>query len=158
MVFAKDEKFDTLNTGLYIKDYIKGNIPTQSDLLGAAYYHREVTRNYRFTYGLTKYLESESLNDFSSDFLSHISFKAFNHQNMLTSMLDDLMKKYPDSTYVRQEYLNGILAETTASSTFLKIFSMKDIAQKFIRASSDNWDALPSVYLQIAEGFLYNSE
>lgn len=158
LIFAKDEKFDTLNKGLYIKDYIKENIPNKEDLFGAAFYHRNVTQNYQFCYGLTKYLESESLNNYDSDFLSAITYKDLHLGNIRTAMPEELANKYPESTYIQQEYLNEQLSETRITSTFLKIFSMKEIAKKFIKASSGNGNALPHVYLQLAESLLNNSE
>jgi spermidine synthase len=158
LIFAKDEKLDTLNKGLYIKDYIKENIPNKEDLFGAAFYHRNVTQNYQFCYGLTKYLESESLNNYDSDYLSAITHKDLNLRNIRSTMPGELANKYPESTYIQQEYLNKQLSETRIATTFLKIFSMKEIAKKFIKASSSKEYALPHVYLQLAEGFLKNSE
>jgi len=157
-IFAKDEKRDTLNKGLLVKEFVIENIPTKDDVFNAVLYHRNVTRNYAFCYGLTKYLESESLNNYSSDLLSATTYKDLKIGDIRTIMMENLFNKYPDSTYVQQLYLNEQLSETTTASSFLKIFSMKEIAKKFIRASSGNLDALPYVYLQIAEGLLYNSE
>lgn len=158
LIFAKDEKLDTLDKGLYIKNYVKENIPKKEDLLGAAFYHRNVTQNYQFCYGLTKYLQSESLNNYDSDYLSAITYKDLNLRNNRTTMQKDLASKYPESTYIQQEYLNKQLSETRIASTFLKIFSMKEIAEKFIQVSSGKEFALPHVYLQLAEGSLNNSE
>lgn len=158
LIFAKDEKLDTLDKGLYIKNYVKENIPKKEDLLGAAFYHRNVTQNYQFYYGLTKYLQSESLNNYDSDYLSAITYKDLNLRNNRTTMQKDLASKYPESTYIQQEYLNKQLSETRIASTFLKIFSMKEIAEKFIQVSSGKEFALPHVYLQLAEGSLNNSE
>ncbi|MFB3056301.1 MAG: hypothetical protein ACE1ZQ_03950, partial [Ignavibacteriaceae bacterium] len=158
LIFAKDEKLDTLDKGLYIKNYIRENIPSKEDLFGAAFYHRNVTQNYQFCYGLTKYLQSESLNNYDSDYLSAITYKDLNLRNNRTIMQKDLANKYPESTYIQQEYLNKQLSETRIASTFLKIFSMKEIAEKFIKASSSNGSASPHVYLQLAEGSLNNSE
>ena len=157
-IYENDEKFDTLKKGLYIKNYIKENIPSKETILGAAIYHRKETQNYRFCYGLTKYLESESLNNLDSDLLGALTFKDFNLNNVRTVMQEKLMDKYPESLIVQQEYLNSKLSETTTASTFLKIFSMKDLAKEFIKVSSSDTDALPYVYLQVAEGLLSNSE
>ena len=158
LVNTNDEKLDTLNKGLYIKNYIKENFPTKEEIMGAAIYHRNVTKNYRFCYGLTKYLEAVSLNDFESDLLSAVTYKDFNLNNVRTIMHENLADKYPESGIIREEYLNNQLSETTTASTFLKIFSMKDLAKEFIKISSSNTDALPYVYLQIVEGLLSNSE
>jgi len=158
LINVRDEKLDTLNKGLYIKDYIKNNIPTQEDIIGAAFYHSNVTKNYQFCYGLTKYLESESLNSYDSDVLSAMTYKKFNLHNVRTIMHEELSKKYPESVIIQQEYLNDKLSETTTASTFLKIFSMKEISKEFIKISSSNTDLLPYVYLQVAEGLLSNSE
>jgi len=69
-----------------------------------------------------------------------------------------LSNKYPQSTYIQQEYLNKQLTEIRIASTFLKIFSIKEITEKFIQASLSNEYALPHLYLQLAEGLLNNSE
>jgi hypothetical protein len=158
LVFAKDEKLNTLDKGLYIKNYIKENIPSKEDLFGAAFYHRNVTQNYQFCYGLTKYLQSESLNNYDSDYLSAITYKDLNFRNIRTAVPQELTNKYPQSTYIQQEYLNKQLSEVRIATTFLKVFSMKEITEKFIKASSDKEYALPNVYLQLAEGSLNNSE
>ena len=155
---AKDEKLDTLNNRLYIKNYVKENFPTKEDILGAALYHRSVTKNYQFCYGLTKYLESESLNNYESDVLSAVTYKDFKLNNIRSIMHEKLAEKYPESIVIHEEYLNDILSETTTASTFLKIFSMKDISKEFIRISAGKTDAIPYVYLQVAEGLLSNSE
>ena len=69
-----------------------------------------------------------------------------------------LSNKHPQSTYIQQEYLNKQLTEIRIASTFLKIFSIKEITEKFIQASLSNEYALPHLYLQLAEGLLNNSE
>jgi len=157
-IFAKDEKRDTLNHGLLVKEFVRENIPTREEVFNAALYHHNVTHNYVFCYGLTKYLKAESIDNYGSDLLSATTYKDLKIGDIRTKMLEELLNKYPDSAYVQQLYLNEQLSETTTASTFLKIFSMKEIAKKFIRASSGDLDALPYVYLQIAEGLLFNSE
>jgi spermidine synthase len=157
-VFTKDEKLDTLKKGLFIKNYIKGNVPTKEDLIDAAYYHRNVTRNYQFSYGLTKYLESESLNNYDSDRLLAITYKDLPFGHMNAKMFEDLVNKYPESTSIQQEYLNAVLSDTRIATTFLKIFSLEEITNKFIKVTSGNEDAMPRVYLQLAESLLNNSE
>jgi len=158
LIFTRDEKLDTLNNGLYIKDYIKNNIPSKEEILATAFYHRNVTQNYQFCYGLTKYLESESLNNYDSDLLSAITYKDLPLRSVRTTMLEHLANKYPESTSIQQEHLNELLSDMRIATTFLKIFSLKEITAKFIDETSNNEEALPYVYLQLAESLLNNSE
>ena len=137
---------------------MKENIPNKEDLFGAAFYHRNVTQNYQFCYGITKYLESESLNNYDSDYLSAITYKDLGLGNTRTTMKEELTNKSPESTYIQQEYLNKQLSQSRVASTFLKIYSMKEIADKFIQVSSSKGETSPHVYLQLAQASLNNSE
>ena len=76
----------------------------RKDILEASLYHRNVTKNYQFCYGLTKYLESESLNNYESDVLSAMTYKDFKLNNIRSIMHEKLAEKYPESVIIQQEY------------------------------------------------------
>lgn len=157
-IYSFDEKFDTLSSGLYIKEYAKKYPPQKNDLLNTIDYALNTSKNYRFAFGLSKYLKELFPNDYQTNLLYSFANEKLEIINARRSSLEHLINLFPDSLQVNKDYNNILLNEKSNASTFLHVFSIKNESISFIGTTKPDSASRLSVYIQLAKAFLQNSE
>ncbi len=153
-----DEKFDTLSSGLLIKDFIKHNIPTKNDVINAFNYQLNELKNYRFSYGLARYLNNLHPGDETSERTLLTILSAINIESPRKPILNKLIEQSPDSLQYIKDYNNILLNENMNATSFLKIFSIDNQASAFIKNTKPDSVSILSVYIQLAKAYYENSE
>ncbi|MFA5806282.1 MAG: fused MFS/spermidine synthase [Melioribacteraceae bacterium] len=157
-IYSFDEKFDTLSSGLYIKEYVKKYPPQKNVLLNTIDYALNISKNYRFAFGLSKYLKELFPNDYQTNLLYSLAYEKLGIINARLSSLERLVNLFPDSLQIKKDYNNIILNEKINASTFLQIFSIENESKSFIGTTKPDSISRLSVYIQLAKAFLQNSE
>jgi len=157
-IYSFDEKFDTLYSGLFIKEYAKKYPPQKNDLLNSVEYSLNVSNNYRFAFGISKYLRELFPNDYLSILLCSLAFEKLGIINARRSSLERMINLFPDSLQINKDYNNVLLNEKINSSTFMHIFSIENETNSFIKTTKPDSVSHLSVYIQLAKAFLQNSE
>ena len=157
-IYSFDEKFDTLYTGLFIKEYVKKYPPLKNDLFNAVEYSLNVSNNYRFAFGLSKYLRELFPNDYQSNLLYSFAYEKLGIINARYSSLEKMISLFPDSLQINKDYSNVLLNEKSNATTFMHIFSIEKESNSFIRTTKPDSVSRLSVYIQLAKAFLQNSE
>ena len=157
-IYSFDEKFDTLYSGLYIKEYAKKYPPQKKDLLNTIEYAMSTSKNYRFAFGLSNYLKELFPNDYQVNLQHSLAYESLGIVNARLLSLERLVNLFPDSLQINKDYSNILLNEKINSSTFLHIFSIKRESNSFINTTKPDSVSHLSVYIQLAKAFLQNSE
>ncbi|OGV21938.1 MAG: hypothetical protein A3J84_04740 [Ignavibacteria bacterium RIFOXYA2_FULL_37_17] len=157
-IYLFDEKFDTLSSGLYIKEYVKKYPPQKSDLLNTINYAMAVSNNYRFAFGLSKHLKEIFPNDYQANLQYSLAYERLGIVNARLLSLEKLVYLFPDSLQINKDYNNILLNEKINASTFLHVFSIKSESDSFIETTKPDSVSRLSVYIQLAKAFLQNSE
>lgn len=157
-IYSFDEKFDALYSGLFIKEYAKKYPPQKNDLLNSVEYSLNVSNNYRFAFGISKYLREFFPNDYLPNLLYSFAFEKLGIVNARYSSLEKMINLFPDSLQINKDFNNVLLNEKINSSSFLHIFSIENEANSFIGTTKPDSVSRLSVYIQLAKAFLQNSE
>ena len=157
-IYSFDEKFDTLSSDLYIKEYAKKYPPQKNDLLNTIDYALNTSKNYRFAFGLSKYLKELFPNDYQTNLLYSIAYEKLGIINARFSSLERLVNLYPDSLQINKDFNNILLNEKSNASTFLHVFSIKNESNSFVGTTKRDSISRLRVYIQLAKAFLQNSE
>ncbi len=158
LAYKFDEKFDTLSNGLLVKEYIKKNQISNSDIEDAINFHLRHSMNYRFAYGLARLLyEKDNSNSFAAGIKSQLEDKL----NIIKYNTSDLIinhQKFPQSQKLAENFANQILSENINSTNFMKIFPISQAESILIKYH--NIDPLSDfkLYSQLAVVSLQNSE
>lgn len=157
-IYSFDEKFDTLYSGLYIKEYAKKFPPLKNDLLNTIDYALNTSKNYRFAFGLSKYLKELFPNDYQTNLLFSLAYEELGIMNARLPSLERLVNLFPDSLKINKDYNNILLNEKINAATFLHIFSIENESNSFIETTKPDSVSRLSVYIQLAKAYLQNSE
>ncbi len=157
-IYSFDEKFDALYSGLYIKEYAKKYLPQKNDLLNTIDYALNISKNYRFAFGLSMHLKELFPNDYQTNLLYSLAYESLGIVNARLHSLERLANLFPDSLQINKDYNNILLNEKINASTFLHIFSIKLESDSFIGTTKPDSVSRLSVYIQLAKAFLQNSE
>lgn len=158
LVYQFDEKFDTLSSGLIVKDFVKRYKISEEDIAQTISYQTNVAKNHRFVYGLSRYLNQ--LN--SSNLTAQISkFKTEEEMKIIKYDKWDLNEKLKINRSSRDLsvfFANQIISENLNASNFLYIFKVDEAAeifQKFVR--NDDFSKF-QLYIQLSNIFFRNSQ
>ncbi|MEK6552784.1 MAG: hypothetical protein AABZ54_04975, partial [Bacteroidota bacterium] len=157
-IYSFDEKFDTLFSGLYLKEYVKKYPPQKNVLLNAIDYALSTSKNYRFAFGLSKYLKELYPNDYQTNLLYSFAYEKLGIMSARRPSLERLVNLFPDSLQINKDYNNILLNEKINAATFLHIFSIENESNSFIGTTKPDSVSRLSVYIQLAKVFLQNSE
>ena len=157
-VYSFDEKFDTLSSGLYIKDFVKNNPPKKLELINTIKYCLDKSKNYRAAFGLSKFLKDADENDYQINLLHSYAIENLVINNPRQPILEKLVKRFPDSVQIKKDYSNALLKEKINATTFLRVYSIKSEAESFIKTTKPDSASMLSVYIQLAKAYLQNSE
>ncbi len=158
LVYQNDEKFDTLNLNLLVKEYIKKFKVTDNEILNAIEYHLNRSKNYRLVYGFSKYLSIK----YKSNIYAVINkYKTEEILGVIKYDKKELIEDYSihnNSSQIAGFLANQILLENINATNFLKIFPIVE-AEKIL-LSHHNSDKLSDLkfYTQLASVFLKNSQ
>ncbi|MCX8056862.1 MAG: fused MFS/spermidine synthase [Ignavibacteria bacterium] len=157
-VYQNDEKFDTLNSGLLVKDYISSNNVSDEELLQAIEFHFSKTKNHRLVYGLSRYIlenGNKNLIALINKFLTEADLNLIKYN---TKNLIDAFEQNPNSNQIAGFLANQMISENVNATNFMKVFSI-DKAEQILKShhrSSETNDF--RFYTQLASIFLKNSE
>jgi len=157
-IYSFDEKFDTLNHGLFTRDYIIKYPPEKSDLLNAINYSLSTSKNYREAFGLSRYLKEIFPNDYQTNLFYSFAYDNLGVASARKNSLEQLIKLYPDSLQIKKDFNNILLNEDLNATTFLKVFSIEKEAKVFLETTKPDSVSQISVYIQLAKAYLRNSE
>jgi tetratricopeptide (TPR) repeat protein len=157
-VYGFDEKFDTLSGGIFLKEYAGLYPPDKKVMVSALHYLLKTKGNNRFACGLSKYLKELYPDDYEAAVLHLNSLANMPSANYDTGLLEKLFSLFPDSAAVIKDYNNWQISEKTNATTFLNLFSIKKEAAAFIKTTRPDSVSKMKVYLQLANGYLLNSE
>ena len=127
-------------------------------MLNAVEYSLNVSNNYRFAFGLSKYLKELFPNDYKTNLLYSFAYEKLGIINARYSSLEKMINLFPDSLQINKDYSNALLNEKSNASTFLHIFSIEKESNSFIGTTKPDSVSRLSVYIQLAKAFLQNSE
>ena len=153
-----DERFDTLSTGLLVKDYVKLFPPSQKEMINAAEYALNTSKSARFAYGISKYLLGDYPDDYSINEIYSKAYEALGIYNIRIPSLEKLIKLYPDSSNSINELNNLRLLQDINASTFLKVFSIKELGDEFQKIAVPDSLSKTKVMIQLAKAYLQNGE
>lgn len=158
LAYKFDEKFDTLNSGLLVKDYIKKNQISNSEFVDAINFHLQHSKNYRFAYGLARLLyERDNSNSFAAEIKSQLEDKL----NLIKYNTSDLIinhQKFPQSQKLAENFANQILSENINSTNFMKIFPINQAESILIKYHNSDPLSDFKLYSKLAVVSLQNSE
>jgi hypothetical protein len=157
-IYSFDEKFDTLYSGLYVKEYARKFPPQKNDLLNTVDYALNVSKNFRLAFGLSKYLKELFPNDYQTNLLYSFTYEKLGITNARFISLERLANLFPDSLQINKDYNNILLNEKINASTLLHIFSIESQSDAFIKTTKPDSVSRLSVYIQLAKAYLQNSE
>lgn len=158
LIYMHDEKFDTLDNNLYAYEYSKQNFPGIDELRNAAGYHSSVTKNFRFTFGITKYLIDNNAGDYDTQLLYTKVYSDLQIDNPQKYHYEKMLLQYPDSISLVRDYLNLKILEEVNATNFLNIFSLEELSERYIGTLEDKPDKTAKLYIQLARNYLLNSE
>jgi spermidine synthase len=157
LVYHNDEKFDTLNKELLVKQYIQKNKISNEKIFNALNFHFSKSKNLRFAYGLSNYLLK---NGYSNSEIAELKFQLQEKLKILnydTKELSDLLLKNPSSTKLSNMLANQVLIERLNSSNFMLINDLSDIEKIFLKNHKSNKLDDVKFYSSLANAFLKNS-
>ncbi len=158
-VYQNDEKFDTLNKKLFVKNYVKEYKPTTEEIINAIKFHKNRSGNVRFAYALSKTLVSQNIanNEILEILLSSESEMKIIKNN--TQILQEAFHKHPDDYKIASSYANQIFLENVNATNFMKVFSIDSAEKIFLNfIKKENHLLSFKIYSQLASIFLKNSE
>ncbi len=153
-----DEKFDTLSTGLFVKAFSKLYKPSKEDLINTIEHNIYVTKNFRFAYGLSKFLSWLYPNDYKTNLLYSIALEKLGISIARKESLEKLTNLFPDSLQIMKDYNNIKILEKVNAATFLNIFPLDKEAGVFIRTTKPDSISQLSTFFQLEKVFLQNSQ
>ena len=156
-IYDNDERFDTLYKNILAKQYWKNNKVSYDNLLNAAEYHFNKTRNYHFAFGVTNYLRNKYPINKKTEILYSDCLKELEFDNRNKTVLKNVIENFPDAEKEKTDYLNILLTEKLYSSTFVNLASIDTIVNKFISTASRDSSRLAKTYLQLSKVYLQNS-
>lgn len=158
-IYSADEKFDTLNLhGLLVKDFVNQTKPSKAELIDVINYNLDRTNNFKFAYGLSRYLSELYPNDYLANLLKARSLEKLTLNNLRSYTLEKLVREYPDSVQIVKDYNNSLLLKNLNSTTFLHIFSIENQARVFLKTTAQDSLSQIKVYSQLAKAYFENSE
>jgi spermidine synthase/MFS family permease len=158
LIYKFDEKFDTLNKKLFLFDYIRKVKPLNKDIYETALYHNTTTKNLRLTFGLAKYLLDNNYNNYEVKKLYADVYKALQIDDPRKYHYKEIIEQYPDSFYLRREYLNMTILEKINQTNFLQVHSVKKDADDFIKYSEQDAQSQAKLLIKLASNYLLNNE
>ncbi|MBX3009172.1 MAG: fused MFS/spermidine synthase [Melioribacteraceae bacterium] len=158
LIYKFDEKFDTLNKNLFIFDFVRSAKPSAKDIYETALYHNTTTKNLRLTFGLSKYLLDNNFNNYEVQKLYTDVYKALQIDDPRKYHYKEIIEQYPDSFYLRREYLNMTMLEKINQTNFLQIQSVKKDADDFIKYSAKDAPTQAKLLIKLASNYLLNNE
>lgn len=158
LAYKFDEKFDTLNSGLLIKDYIKNNSVQTSEIIDAINFHLRHSKNLRFAYGLARLLtEKDKSNYFAAEVRTQLEDKL----KIIKYNTSDLFKnyqKFSNSKKLAENLANQILSENINSTNFMKVFPINEAEEILLKHHQSDAKSDFKLYSQLAIASLQNSE
>jgi len=158
IAYKNDEKFDTLNQNLIVKQFVKQYKPDFNEIKNAIEYHINKTNNYRFAYSLANYLlETYGENNWVFETKAQLEEK-LGIIKIDISDLEKALNQLPDAKALKRFYSNQMLIKTLNSSSFMRIYSLENIEKIYLQTLSTDTVKLISSYQTLAFSFLKNSE
>ncbi len=158
LVYQNDEKFDTLNPNLLIKQYIKTFKVSDDEILDAIEYHTNKSKNIRLVYGLSKYLlekNKSNLQALINKFSTEAELKIIKYN---TKELDASFSTNSKSAQLAGYLANQIIAENVNATNFLKVFPLDEAEQILLKHHNSETISNFKFYIQLASIFLKNSQ
>jgi spermidine synthase len=125
-IYKYDEKFDTLSNSLLVKDFAKSQVVQKNEIIDAVKYNLKYSYNYRYCFGLTRYLKEIYPDDYETNYYYAVALEKLGLLNQTTPILEKLSFSYPDSIQNKIKYYNALILEKINATTFIKSFSIKD--------------------------------
>jgi spermidine synthase/MFS family permease len=156
-IYNFDERLDTISNGLFIKEYYKLFPPTYDEIMKTANYHFKQTNNYSFSYALSSLL-TENMQSYESKYLSILTEEKLNISSSNLFLLDELVASYPDSVQIVFDYHNALIEKKISQTSFLKVYDIKESADKLVKRLSGNTINVATNKIKIAKLYFQNSQ
>jgi len=134
-IYKYDEKFDTLSNSLLIKDFIKNRPVRKDEILDAVKYNLKYSLNFRYCFGLSRYLREKYPDDYETNYYYAISLEKFGLLNQTTPILEKISASFPDSIQNKIKYYDALILEKINATTFIKFSSISSEVNYIISVS-----------------------
>lgn len=158
LVYQFDDKFDTLSSGLLVKEFIKQYKPSDDEIIDAIEYNNRITKNYRLVYGLSRYLTEKNINNVTASkykFQSELEMKIVKYDKI---GLINSLKANRESAEISSFYANQIISENVNASNFFKIFPIDEAEKIFARFVRNDDFSKFKLFVQLSLVFFKNSQ
>jgi len=157
-IYKYDEKFDTLSNSLLVKDFLKNYRVQKNEIINAIKYNLKYSNNFRYCFGLARYLKEKYPDDYESNYYYAVSLEKFNILNQTTPVLERISLLYPDSTKNKIEYYNALILEKINATTFIKNNPINNEVNFIISASLTDSVTVIKVLSKFATVYRKNSD
>lgn len=137
IILLRDEKLYKYGNDLYVYKYLDELNPDVNDVVNAAQFHLNKTRNNNFAYGLTKYYIEKGYNNYELARINYLANKRFgNHFPELG--FAKLLNEFSDSMFVRKEEMDREVREHQLATSFLKTYSIEPIIKDYLKTKIED--------------------
>jgi spermidine synthase len=157
-IYKYDEKFDTLSNSLLVKDFLKNHLVQKNEIINAIKYNLKFSNNFRYCFGLARYLREKYPDDYESNYYYAVSLEKFSILNQVTPVLERISLLYPDSIKNKIEYYNALILEKINATTFIKSNPINNEVNFIISASSMDSVTVIKVLSKFATVYRKNSD